>query len=137
MSSPLPVDTQLYTLAAIGGFALVVVLAVAAWTVFWRATSAAIARIQGELRRQHAVVAAGEAEIRRLDALVRQLEDRLVSDTRYGSLAPRAQSSGYEMAIRMAASGATDGELVAACGMSRDEAALVLRLHGKRARSAA
>ena len=137
MSSPLPVEPQVYTLAAIAGLALVAVIGVGAWTVFWRATSRALVRVHGELQRQRSLASAGEAEIRRLDALVRQLEDRLVSDTRYGALAPRTQSTGYEMAIRMAASGATDAELVAACGMSRDEAALVLRLHGKRARSAA
>ncbi len=137
MSSPLPVEPQLYTLAAIGGLALVAVFGIGALMVFWRATSTALARMRSELQRQQALACTGESEIRRLDALVRQLEDRLVSDTRYGALSPRTQSTGYEMAIRMAASGATDAELVAACGMSRDEAALVLRLHGKRARSAA
>jgi len=131
------VDTHAYTLAAIGGLALLAVLGVGAWAVFWRGTTRALARMQAQLQRQQERAAAGDAEIRRLDALVRQLEDRLVSDTRYGALAPRAQTSGYEMAIRMAASGATDAELVAACGMSRDEAALVLRLHGKRLRGAA
>ena len=137
MSSPLLVEPHAYTLAAIGGLALVAVIGVGAWSVFWRGTTKVLARMQGELHRQRALAADGEAEIRRLDAKVRQLEDRLVSDTRYGTLAPRAQSSGYEMAIRMAASGATDAELVAACGLGRDEAALVLRLHGKRTRSAA
>ncbi|MFM7626529.1 MAG: DUF2802 domain-containing protein [Gammaproteobacteria bacterium] len=137
MSSPLPVEPQIYTLAAILGLALVAVIGVGAWLVFWRATSSAIARMHAELQRQQGLAAAGESELRRLDALVRQLEDRLVSDTRYGALAPRARSTGYEMAIRMAASGATDAELVAACGMSRDEAALVSRLHGQRTRSVA
>jgi hypothetical protein len=137
MSSQSPLEPQLYTLAVIGGLALVAVIGIGAWTVFWRATSRALARMHDELHRQQSLATEGEAEIRRLDALVRKLEDRLVSDTRYGALAPRTQSAGYEMAIRMAASGATDAELVAACGMSRDEAALVLRLHGKRARSAA
>ena len=133
----LSVEPQVYTLAAIGGLALVAVIGIGALMVFWRATSTALARMRGELQRQQALATTGESEIRRLDALVRQLEDRLVSDTRYGALSPRTQSTGYEMAIRMAVSGATDSELVAACGMSRDEAALVLRLHGKRARSAA
>lgn len=137
MPSPLPVEPQVYTLVAIGGLALVAAIGVGAWAVFWRGTTTALARMRGELQRQQACTAAGEAEIRRLDAMLRQLEDRLVSDTRYGAFAPRTQSTGYEMAIRMASSGATDAELVAACGMSRDEAALVLRLHGTRARSAA
>lgn len=137
MPAALMVEPQAYSLAAIGGLALIAVLGIGAWTVFWRGTTLALGRMQAELQRQQAAAAAGETEIRRLDALIRQLEDRLVSDTRYGALAPRAQTSGYEMAIRMAASGATDAELVAACGMSRDEAALVLRLHGKRMRGAA
>jgi len=97
---------------------------------------------RAELQRHKYQVSAGEAEVRRLGALVRQFEERQTVEVRPAvtpavTAVPRSSTSGYEMAIRMASSGATDSELVAACGMSREEAALMLRLHGRRARSAA
>ena len=45
------------------------------------------------------------------------------------SPAPR----GYEVAARLARSGATSEELVSSCGLSRHEAQLLLRLHGAEA----
>jgi hypothetical protein len=38
---------------------------------------------------------------------------------------------GYEVAVRLARSGATVDELISSCGLSRHEAQLVLRLHGR------
>lgn len=138
MSAFLSSDLQAYVFAAINAAILLALLWLGAWAVFWRGTTAELARLDAELQRQKYQVSASEAESRRLASLVRQLEERQVNEARYVPAAPRTQqASGYEMAIRMAGSGATDAELVAACGMSREEAALMLRLHGKRARSAA
>ena len=135
-------DIQAYALAAVHAAVVLAVLWFAAWATFWRGTTETLARLDAELQRHKYQVSAGEAEVRRLGALVRQFEERQTVEARPAVTAavtavPRGQTSGYEMAIRMASSGATDSELVAACGMSREEAALMLRLHGRRARSAA
>jgi hypothetical protein len=131
-------DIQAYALAAVHAAVVLAVLWVAAWATFWRGTTESLSRLDAELQRHKYQVSAGEAELRRLGALLRQFEERQAVEVRPAVTAvPRGQSSGYEMAIRMASSGATDSELVAACGMSREEAALMLRLHGRRARSAA
>lgn len=44
--------------------------------------------------------------------------------------APASPGSGYQVAIRLAKSGATREELMAGCGLSLHEAELVQRLHG-------
>jgi hypothetical protein len=141
MASPDIVDPQTFALGAITFTALATALGLAAWAVFWRGLVGRVTRQQTELRRlearceEHAQMMRGD--LQRLERTLEALSDRHESDTRFGALAPRAKASGYEMAIRMAASGATDTELVAACGMSRDEAELVMRLHGRRSRTAA
>jgi hypothetical protein len=47
---------------------------------------------------------------------------------------PAAGGPGYQIAIRLAKSGASREELVAGCGLSLLEAELVQRLHGAAAR---
>ena len=42
-----------------------------------------------------------------------------------------ASPRGYEVAARLARSGATRDELISSCGLSRNEAELLLRLHGQ------
>jgi hypothetical protein len=61
---------------------------------------------------------------RKLDALGehREGESRRV-------VAGGASAPSYQIAIRMARSGATRDELMASCGLTRQEAELVLRLH--------
>jgi hypothetical protein len=143
MDTLLPTEFQAYALAAVHTAILLALLWVGAWAVFWRGTTSTLARLDAELQRQKYQVSASEAEARRLGTLVRQLEERQVVEARYVAPAPvpapvpRPQASGFEMAIRMAGSGATEAELVAACGMSREEASLMVRLHGGRARSVA
>lgn len=143
MADIFPTEFQAYALAAVHAAFVLAVLWFAAWATFWRGTTETLARLDAELQRQKYQVSAGEAEVRRLAALLRQVEERQSADARQAAPPPptpvvaRNPSSAYEMGIRMAASGATDSEIVAACGMSRDEAALMLRLHGRRARDAA
>ena len=131
-------DVQAYVMAAVHAAVVLAVLWFAAWATFWRGTTETLARLDAELQRHKYQVSAGEAEVRRLGALVRQLGERQPAEVLPTiTPLPRSPGSGYEMAIRMAGAGATDSELMAACGMSREEAALLLRLHGRRARSAA
>jgi hypothetical protein len=62
---------------------------------------------------------------RKLDALseCRESESRRV-------VAGGASAPSYQIAIRLARSGAPCEELIASCGVTRQEAELVLRLHG-------
>lgn len=70
----------------------------------------------------------------RLDGLQRQL----VAEARFAAPAQgSAGGSAFELAIRLARSGATVEELVSACMISRHEAELALRLHGAGARGTA
>lgn len=138
-------EVHTFVLAAVHTAILLALLWLGAWAVFWRGTASELARMDAELQRQKYQVSASEAEARRLAAVVRQLEERQLVEARLPQPAPlpvpvpvaRGQAPGFEMAIRMAGSGATEAELMAACGMSREEATLLLRLHGSRARSVA
>lgn len=136
-------EVHTFVLAAVHTAILLALLWLGAWAVFWRGTASELARMDAELQRQKYQVSASEAEARRLAAVVRQLEERQLVEARLPPPAPvpvpvaRGQAPGFEMAIRMAGSGATEAELMAACGMSREEATLLLRLHGSRARSVA
>jgi hypothetical protein len=70
---------------------------------------------------------------RKLDALGEQREGQREAESRRvvgGSAAPS-----YQIAIRLARSGAPRDELMTSCGLTRQEAELVLRLHAP-ARSA-
>lgn len=75
-----------------------------------------------ELRAQGAVLQALAAGLQRLDA-------QLKIDGRHGAAAGRNGRAGYELAIRLANSGASIDELCASCGMTRAEADLLVRLH--------
>jgi alkylation response protein AidB-like acyl-CoA dehydrogenase len=85
----------------------------------------------------HAVVLQRLAELEaRVDATnvtVSQLGERIRKPQQVASPAPVA-TPGYEIAIRLAKSGATREELICGCGLSASEAELVHRLHAPQAR---
>ena len=64
---------------------------------------------------------------RKLDALGEQREGEGRRAVAGGTSAPS-----YQIAIRMARSGAARDELMASCGLTRQEAELVLRLHARK-----
>ncbi len=73
--------------------------------------------------------------LERLEALAAQSEPRLAAlgeqlETRLGAAAGSGQAS-YPIAIRLARAGAEPEELIASCGLTRREAELVARLHGR------
>ena len=73
--------------------------------------------------------------LERLEASLAQLEPRLAEigeriDTHFKSGSPGASAHGYTIAIRLARAGAQPEELVSSCGLTRQEAELVARLHG-------
>ena len=69
---------------------------------------------------------------RKLDALGEQREEERRRVVAGGTSAPS-----YQIAIRMARSGAARDELMASCGLTRQEAELVLRLHARKPQLAA
>ena len=85
-------------------------------------TSRQLAVILERLDRIDATLARSEP---RLLALAEQLEETPQSPA-------SAAQSNYQIAIRLARSGATTAELMSGCGLSRQEADLVARLHGQR-----
>ncbi|HTW37431.1 MAG TPA: DUF2802 domain-containing protein [Steroidobacteraceae bacterium] len=75
--------------------------------------------------------------LERLEASLAQLEPHLAAlgeqiDTRFKAAAAAGGSaSSYPIAIRLARAGAQPEELIASCGLTRQEAELVARLHGR------
>ncbi len=73
--------------------------------------------------------------LERLETSLAQLEPRLAQigeqiDTHLKSTSPGNSSHSYTIAIRLARAGAQPEELVSSCGLTRQEAELVARLHG-------
>ena len=85
----------------------------------------------------HAVVLQRLADLEsRVDATnvtVSQLSERIRKPQQVASPTPAA-TPGYEIAIRLAKSGATRAELISGCGLSASEAELVHRLHAPQSR---
>lgn len=109
------------------------VLATVAFVRWRRATLA-----QTELvLANHAVVLQRLADLEsRVDATnvtVSQLAERIRKPQQVASPTPVA-TPGYEIAIRLAKSGATREELISGCGLSASEAELVNRLHAPQSR---
>ena len=77
-------------------------------------------RVLERLSALEALLAAGDA---RIAALGRQLEA-------LASTPAPAASGGYQVAMRLARSGASRDELMSSCGLTQQEAELVARLHG-------
>jgi len=77
-----------------------------------------------------------EARVDATNVTVSQLSDRIGKPQHVTSPAPVA-TPGYQIAIRLAKSGATRDELISGCGLSASEAELVQRLHGPQVKSAA
>jgi hypothetical protein len=75
-----------------------------------------------ELRAQSAMLQSIAGGLERLDGQLRV-------DGRHATTAIRGGRAGYELAIRLANSGASIDELCASCGMTQAEAELLVRLH--------
>ena len=74
-----------------------------------------------------------EARVDATNVTVSQLSERIRKPQPVASPAPAA-TPGYEIAIRLAKSGATREELTSGCGLSASEAELVHRLHAPQSR---
>lgn len=74
-----------------------------------------------------------EARVDATNVTVSQLSERIRKPQQVASPTPVA-TPGYEIAIRLAKSGATREELTSGCGLSASEAELVHRLHAPQTR---
>ena len=84
-------------------------------------------RAFAEMRSLHETVSVMSA---RLEALTERAE----SDSRRAPVAaPTAAQRGYDLALRMAKNGSAVEDLVANCGITRNEAELLTRLHAAKA----
>jgi alkylation response protein AidB-like acyl-CoA dehydrogenase len=100
----------------------------------------AFARLRSATLSQTRQLLAGhETVLKRLSDLEARLDATNVCIAKLGERIERPQqvassaglaSPGYQIAIRLARSGATREELVSQCGLSANEAELVHRLHG-------
>jgi alkylation response protein AidB-like acyl-CoA dehydrogenase len=74
-----------------------------------------------------------EARVDATNVTVSQLTERIRKPQQVAAPTPVA-TPGYEIAIRLAKSGATREELISGCGLSASEAELVHRLHSPQTR---
>ena len=66
----------------------------------------------------------------RLNGMLENINQPQV-ETRYDELIEEDQSQGYEFAIKKIHNGANVDDLVKNCGLTHDEAVLLIRLHGR------
>lgn len=119
------------------GLALVLVILILIWLVF------AYAKLKRELQnlkdyaeRNHKDIAGlcsaaitVDTRLQERDQLIKELQQKL---TQLNTVETTAQP--YHSVIQKVRSGADLNELMQNCGLSRDEAALLIRLHGKQER---
>ena len=116
-------------LVALLGFSL----AFAGWR---RATVRSAERLQADLAtaldllRTSAAAHAAQAES--LAAKLETLEQRIDARAQLNAAAAAGSPRGYELALRLARNGATQDEIAESSGVTRQEAQLLVRLHGPR-----
>jgi len=107
------------TMLAIGGGVAI--------ALFWRGNSSVLRDLQLRLQTQSEQALALRSRVERLELEMRAVLDR----TRQVTPPPVPAPLGAELAPRLAAAGASTDELMRACGMTAEEAELVMRLHGR------
>ena len=86
--------------------------------------------MEEQLTASHAQLAEARAEITAIATHTASLAERLEDSEQRRTSAPAATTApSYQIAIRLAKSGAPREELMSSCGLSRQEAELVQRLH--------
>jgi len=102
------------------------VIAAVTFTAWRRATQAQSAQILAQARAVTERLTALEARFDETRRSITQLTERVERQTP----ASAAAAPPYQIAIRLARSGASREELMRSCGLSQGEAELVQRLHG-------
>ena len=136
MTVPSPAMPSVELLLIIGRAVFLLFSFVLATITFIRWRRATLAQTELVLA-NHAVVlqrlADLEARVDATNVTVSQLSERIRKPQQVASPTPVA-TPGYEIAIRLAKSGATREELTSGCGLSASEAELVHRLHAPQTR---
>lgn len=126
-------------LALIMLLGLVVGMLTVAFVLYWRGTRVMIADLNNRLDELAAGLAEQQRGIAGLAAAVLANGTTAAADDHdrrtVATETSEAPVFGYDMAARLAAIGASETELVKACGVSAEEAALVARLHGGKHRN--
>lgn len=112
----------LLTVLVLGMFGLIL-----SFIVFWRGNARVLHDLQQGLQAHTAQVGLLTARVERLEVEMRAVLER----TRQVAAQPVPAPLDAELAPRLAAAGANSEELMRVCGMTNDEAELVLRLHGR------
>jgi hypothetical protein len=115
------------TLVWLATLTIVTIGGVVALMFFWRGNAGLLHELQKALRLQSEQFTALSARVERLELEMRAVLDR----TRQVTPPPTTAPLGPELAPRLAAAGASAEELIRACGMTQEEAELVVRLHGR------
>lgn len=106
------------------------IIAAVTFTAWRRATHSQTDQVISQTNTVLQRLAALEARVDATKITISQLGDRL---ERPPATPTVGASPGYQMAIRLAKSGASREDLMAGCGLSLAEAELVQRLHGSAA----
>ena len=118
----------------LAGCGSLLVFAFAAAAVTFAGWRRATRRQSDELfTRSQALVQQLSALDARVDATataIRRLDERIERQAQTGAQIQGAAPPGYQIAIRLARSGASREELIASCGLTSGDADLVCRLHG-------
>ena len=89
-----------------------------------------LSTMEEQLAATHAQLAEARGEITAIATRAESLAERLDDSEQRRSSAPAATTApSYQIAIRLAKSGAPREDLMSSCGLSRQEAELVQRLH--------
>ncbi len=103
-------------------------------TQFFEQNAALLKRltaIEAQLAANEAQLAEARAELSTIATRTGALAERLEDSEQRRTPAPAASTApSYQIAIRLARSGAPREEIMSSCGLSRQEAELVQRLHG-------
>jgi hypothetical protein len=102
-----------------------------------RADERQMQHLATQLQRTFAEVRSLHETITVMSARLDSLSERAESDARLPPAGTGSSSRGYDLAARLAKSGAAVDELVASCGLTRHEAELLSRLHVTKTRESA
>ncbi|HTX23777.1 MAG TPA: DUF2802 domain-containing protein [Steroidobacteraceae bacterium] len=104
-------------------------LAAFAFTRWRRAAERDTAHVDERLGSALARLATLEATVAQIEPSLRALGEQI--ETHFKAATVGTAPNSYPIAIRLARAGAQPQEIVASCGLSRQEAELVARLHGR------
>lgn len=125
------IDTVLITLRAIALIGALWVFAMA--FIRWRrADERSNQRLHQQLDRAFNEVRSLHETIAVMNARLETLAERTDAEARLAPAGPVSAQRGYDLAARLAKNGSDIEDLIANCGLTRHEAELLTRLHGRK-----